>query len=126
MAIHRNENHFRREQEKILADNRARAQQHANDCTASRRRYRDEHAAAEFATRIERITTPPPRPRKEPPLLIPGHAAMVFVPDESTPSWALCAGFFPLSNKGGGSRIHFGGGTSSIDQSGSGPRQSVR
>jgi hypothetical protein len=83
MAVHPNELHFRREQEKILADSRARAQQTANDWTASRQRYRDQNAAAEFADRIQRITTPPPRPRKESPLLISGHAATVFVPDES-------------------------------------------
>ena len=80
MAIHPNEMHFYREQQKILADSRAREQQKAKDWAAWRQRQRDEQFWAESAASLKRRMEPPPRPRKDPPVLVPGHAA--FYPTE--------------------------------------------
>ncbi len=80
MAIHPNEMHFYREQQKILADTRAREQQRANDWAASRQRQRDQQHWAEHAASLKRSMEPPPRPRQKPPVLVPGHAA--FYPTE--------------------------------------------
>jgi hypothetical protein len=83
MAIHPNEIQFYRAQQKIIADNRARAQQKTRDWEASRQRQREENLCAERAAYLKRVTTPPKASKPEPRLLVPGHAATVFVPDES-------------------------------------------
>jgi hypothetical protein len=83
MAIHPNELHFYREQQKIIADSRARAQQRANDWEASRQRQRAQNLWAERAAYVKRVTTPLKMSTPEPPILVPSHAATVFVPDES-------------------------------------------
>ena len=72
-----------REQLKIIADNRARAQQKTRDWEASRQRQREENLCAERAAYLKRVTTPPKVLKPEPRILVPGHAATVFVPDES-------------------------------------------
>jgi hypothetical protein len=71
MAIHRNEISFYREEQKILADNRARAQQRADDLAARRQRQRNEQFWAEHAASLKRRMEPPPRPRNELPVLVP-------------------------------------------------------
>ena len=83
MAIHPNEMHFYREQQKIIADNRAREQQKIHDFETFRQRQREEKLWAERAAYVKRVTTPPKTSKPEPPILVPGHAATVFVPDES-------------------------------------------
>jgi len=80
MAIHPFEIQFYREQQKILADTRAREQQKAKEWEASRQRQRDHQYWAEHAASLKRRMEVPPRPRKEPPVLVPGHAA--FYPTE--------------------------------------------
>ena len=82
MAIHPNEINFYREQQKIIADNRARAQQKIHDFETFRQRQREQNFWAERATYVKRVTTPPKASKPEPPILVPGRAP-VFVPDES-------------------------------------------
>ena len=83
MAIHPNEMHFYREQQKIIADNRAREQQKIHDFETLRQRQREQKFWAEREAYAERVTTPPKISKPEPRVLVPGHAATVFVPDES-------------------------------------------
>jgi hypothetical protein len=83
MAIHPNELHFYREQQKIIADSRARAQQRANDWAASRQRQRDQQAWAEHAASLKRRMELPPRPRQKPPVLVPSRAVPFYPPEES-------------------------------------------
>ena len=83
MAIHPNEMNFYREQQKIIADNRARAQQKIHDFETFRQRQREQKFWAERAAYVKRVTTPPKTSKPEPRVLVPGHAATVFVPDES-------------------------------------------
>jgi hypothetical protein len=80
MAIHPHEMQSYREQLRFTAELRAREQQRANDWAASRQRQRNEQHWAEHAASLKRRMEPPPRPRKEPPVLVPGHAA--FYPAE--------------------------------------------
>jgi hypothetical protein len=82
MAIHPNEMQFYREQQRIIADNRAREQQRANAWAASQQRQRNERAWAESAASLKRRMELPPRPRQEPPLLVPRHAAAFYPPVE--------------------------------------------
>jgi hypothetical protein len=82
MAIHSNEINFYREQQRILADNRAREQQRTRDWEASQQRQREEKFWAERAAYTKRVTIPPKISKPQPPILVPGHAP-VFVPDES-------------------------------------------
>ena len=82
MAIHPNELHFYREQQKIIADNRAREQQKIHDFETFRQRQREQNLWAERAAYVKRVTTPPKVSKPEPPILVPGRAP-VFVPDES-------------------------------------------
>jgi hypothetical protein len=82
MAIHSNEMHFYREQQKIIADNRAREQQRTRDWEASRQRQREQKFWDEHAAYVKRVTTPPKMSKPEPPILVLGRAP-VFVPDES-------------------------------------------
>ena len=83
MAIHPNEINFYREQQKIIADNRARAQQKIHDFETFRQRQREQKFWAERAAYVKRVTTPPKASKPEPRVLVPGRAATVFVPDES-------------------------------------------
>jgi hypothetical protein len=83
MAIHSNEMQFYREQQRIIADNRARAQQKIHDFETFRQRQREQKFWAEHAAHVKRVTTLPKAPKPEPPVFVPGHAATVFVPDES-------------------------------------------
>jgi hypothetical protein len=82
MAIHSNEISFYREQQKIIADNRAREQQRTRDFETSRQRQREQKFWAEHAAYVKRVTTPPKMSKPEPPILVPGRVP-VFVPDES-------------------------------------------
>jgi hypothetical protein len=83
MAIHSNEMQFYREQQKIIADNRAREQQKTRDWEASRQRQREQKFWDERAAHVKRVTTPAKASKPEPRILVPGHAATIFVPDES-------------------------------------------
>ena len=83
MAIHPNEIHFRREQQKIIADNRARAQQKIHDFETFRQRQREQKFWDEREAYAKRVTTPPKTSKPEPRVPVPSHAAAVFVPDES-------------------------------------------
>jgi len=80
MAIHPFEMQSYREQLRFTAELRAREQQKANEWAAWRQRQRDEQHWAEHAASLKRRIEVPPRPRKEPPGLVPGHAA--FYPAE--------------------------------------------
>jgi len=80
MAIHPFEMQSYREQLRFTAELRAREQQKANDFAAWRQRQRDQQHWAEHAASLKRRMEPLPRPRKEPPILVPGHAA--FYPPE--------------------------------------------
>ena len=71
MAIPPNEIQFYREAQKIIADNRAREQQKANDWAAWRQRQRNEQFWAEHGASLKRRMEPPPRPRQEPRVLVP-------------------------------------------------------
>ena len=71
MAIHPNEMHFYREQQKILADNRAREQQRDNESAARRQRHRNEQFWAEHAESLKRRMEVTPRPRQEPLIPVP-------------------------------------------------------
>ena len=82
MAIHSNEMQFYREQQRIIADNRARAQQKIHDFETFRQRQREQKFWDEHAAYVKRVTTPPKMSKPEPPILVPGRAP-VFVPDES-------------------------------------------
>ena len=82
MAIHSNEMQFYREQQRIIADNRARAQQKIHDSETFRQRQREQKFWDEHAAYVKRVTTPPKMSKPEPPILVPGRAP-VFVPDES-------------------------------------------
>jgi hypothetical protein len=82
MAIHSNEISFYREQQKIIADNRAREQQRTRDFETSRQRQREQKFWAEHAAYVKRVTTPPKMSKPEPPILVRGRVP-VFVPDES-------------------------------------------
>ena len=77
------QNQFRQAEDQFIADNRARAQQKTHDWEASRQRQREQKFWAERAAYVKRVTTPPKISKPEPRLLVPGHAATVFVPDES-------------------------------------------
>jgi hypothetical protein len=83
MAIHSNEINFHREQQRIIADNRARAQQKIHDFETFRQSQREQKFWAERAAYVKRVTTPPKASKPEPRVPVPSHAAMVFVPDES-------------------------------------------
>src|ERR1700722_15786336 len=83
MAIHPNEINFYREQQRIIADNRAREQQKIHDFETFRQRQREQNLWAERAAYVKRVTTPPKISKPEPCILVPGHAATVFAPDES-------------------------------------------
>ena len=83
MAIHPNEINFYREQQKIIADNRARAQQKIHDFETFRQRQREQKFWDERAAYVKRVTTPPKASKPEPRVFVPGRAATVFVPDES-------------------------------------------
>ena len=74
MAIHPNEMHFYREQQKIIADNRAREQQKIHDFETFRQRQREEKLWAERAAYVKRVTTPPKISKVEPRVFVPGHA----------------------------------------------------
>ena len=82
MSIHPNEMHFYREQQKIIADNRAREQQKIHDFETFRQRQREQKFWDERAAYVKRVTTPPKMSKPEPRILVPGRAP-VFVPDES-------------------------------------------
>ena len=66
-----NEIQFYRETQKIIADSRAREQQQANDFAAWRQRQRNEQFWAEWGESLKRRMEPPPRPRTQPPVLVP-------------------------------------------------------
>src|SRR5208282_2145007 len=80
MAIHPFEMQFYREQQKILADTRAREQQKAKEWEASRQRQRDHQYWTEHAASLKRRMEVIPRPRQEPPVLVRGHARGFAVP----------------------------------------------
>jgi hypothetical protein len=82
MAIHPNEMNFYREQQRIIADNRAREQQKIHDFETFRQRQREQKFWDERAAYVKRVTTPPKMSKPEPPILVPGRAP-IFVPDES-------------------------------------------
>jgi hypothetical protein len=77
------QNQFRRAEDQFIAENRARAQQKIHDFETFRQRQRQEKFWDERKKYAERITTLPKALKPEPPVLVPGHAAAVFVPDES-------------------------------------------
>jgi hypothetical protein len=82
MAIHSNDINFYQEQQRIIADNRARAQQKIHDFETFRQTQRQEKFWAERAAYVKRVTTPPKVSEPEPRVFARGHAAAVFVPDE--------------------------------------------
>ena len=67
----------------FIAENRARAQQKIHDFETFRQRQREQKFWAERKEYAERVTTPPKISKPEPRVFVPGHAAAVFVPDES-------------------------------------------
>jgi hypothetical protein len=77
------QNQFRRAEDQYIADRRQREAQRTRDFEISRQRQREQNFWAEHAAYVKRVTTPPKASKPEPPLLFPGHAATVFVPDES-------------------------------------------
>jgi hypothetical protein len=82
MAIHSNEMHFYREQQKIIADNRAREQQKIHNFETFRQRQREQNFWAEREAYTKRVTTPPKALKPEPHVHV-SRQAMVFEPDES-------------------------------------------
>jgi hypothetical protein len=82
MAIHPNELHFRREQEKILADRRATEQQKTRDFERLRQTQREQKFWAEREAYTKRVTMPPKALKPEPHVHV-SRQAMVFEPDES-------------------------------------------
>ena len=77
------QNQFRRAEDQYIADRRQREMQKTRDWEASRQRQREENFWAERAAYVKQVTTPPKALKPEPRILVPGHAATVFVPDES-------------------------------------------
>jgi hypothetical protein len=82
MALYQNQARWAEAQ--YIADRRQREMQKTRDWEASRQRQREQNLWAEHAAYVKRVTTPPKAPSKpEPRILVPGHAAAVFEPDES-------------------------------------------
>jgi hypothetical protein len=77
------QNQFRQAEDQFIADRRQREAQRTRDWEASRQRQREEKLWAERAAYVKRVTTPPKPLKPEPRVFVPGHAAAVFVPDES-------------------------------------------
>ncbi len=76
------ENHARWAEAQYAAELRRREQQKADDFAAWRQRQSNERFWAEHGASLKRRIEVPPRPRKEPPVLVPGHAA--FYPAEKS------------------------------------------
>jgi hypothetical protein len=81
VAPHQNQARWAEAQ--YIADRRQREMQQTRDWEASRQRQREQNHWAEHAAYVKRVTTPPKASKPEPRVLVPGHAATVFVPDES-------------------------------------------
>jgi hypothetical protein len=81
MALYQNQARWAEAQ--YIADRRQKEMQKTRDWEASRQRQREQNHWAEHAAYVKRVTTPPKASKPEPPILVPGHAAAVFVPDES-------------------------------------------
>ena len=77
------QNQVRWAEEQYIADRRQREMQRTRDLETSRQRQREQNLWAERAAYVKRVTTPPKTSKPEPRILVPGRAAMVFVPDES-------------------------------------------
>jgi hypothetical protein len=77
------ENQFRRAEDQYIADRRQREAQRTRDWEISRQRQREQNLCAERAAYVKRVTTLPKASKPEPHVFVPGHAAAVFVPDES-------------------------------------------
>jgi hypothetical protein len=77
------ENQARWAEAQYIAERRQREMQKTRDWEASRQRQREENLWAERAAYVKRVTTPPKALKPEPRILVPGHGATVFVPDES-------------------------------------------
>jgi hypothetical protein len=77
------QNQARWAEAQYIADRRQREMQRTRDWEASRQRQREQNLWAERAAYVKRVTTPPKASKPEPRILVPGHAAAVFVPDES-------------------------------------------
>jgi hypothetical protein len=77
------ENQARWAEAQYIADRRQREMQKTRDWEASRQTQREQKLWAEHAAYVKRVTTPPKVSKPEPRILVPGHGATVFVPDES-------------------------------------------
>jgi hypothetical protein len=77
------QNQARWAEAQYIADRRQREQQRTRDSEASRQRQREQNFWAEHAAYVKRVTTPPKISKPEPRILVPSHAATVFVPDAS-------------------------------------------
>ena len=77
------QNQARWAEAQYIADRRQMEMQRTRDWEASRQRQREQNLWAERAAYVKRVTTPPKASKPEPRVLVPGHAATVFVPDES-------------------------------------------
>jgi hypothetical protein len=77
------QNQFRRAEDQYIADRRQREAQRTRDFETFRQTQRDQKLWAESAAYVKRVTTLPKASKPEPHILVPGHAATIFVPDES-------------------------------------------
>jgi hypothetical protein len=77
------QNQARWAEAQYIADRRQREMQKTRDWEASRQRQREQKLWAEQAAYVKRVTTPPKISKSDPRLLVSGHAATVFVRDES-------------------------------------------
>jgi hypothetical protein len=81
MTVYQNQARWAEAQ--YAADLRQREMQRTRDWEASRQRERDQKLWAEQAAYVKRVTTLPKASKPEPRILVPRHAATVFVPDEN-------------------------------------------
>ena len=77
------QNQFRRAEDQYIEDRRQREAQRTRDWEISRQRQREQNLWDERAAYVKQVTTPPKASKPEPRVFVPGHAAAVFVPDES-------------------------------------------
>jgi len=77
------ENQARWAEAQYAADLRRREMQKARDWEAFRQTQREQNLVAERAAYVKRMTTLPKASKPESHVLVPSHAATVFVPDES-------------------------------------------
>jgi hypothetical protein len=77
------QNQFRRAEDQYIAERQQRAMQKTRDFETFRQTQREQKFWDERAAYVKRVTTPSKASKPEPRAFVPGHAATVFVPDES-------------------------------------------